>query len=170
MIFLADFSVIKPDFGLIFWTTIIFALFWFLIGKFGFRPIISALKQREDDIQNSLDEAKKARQEMANLKAENEELLIQAREERAMILKEAKQVKEKIIAEAKEKAKDEAKKIVETAKVQIENQKMAAITDLKNQVGIISIEIAEKLLKKELEKDASMKEYVTGLVKDIELN
>jgi F-type H+-transporting ATPase subunit b len=170
MIFLADFSVIKPDFGLIFWTTIIFLLFWTIIGKFGFRPIISALKKREEDIQNSLDEAKKARLEMANLKAENEELLIQAREERAMILKEAKVAKDKIIAEAKEKAKEEAKKIVETAKVQIENQKMAAITDLKNQVGIISIEIAEKLLQKELEKDPAMQAYVGGLVKDIKLN
>ncbi len=170
MIFLADFSVLKPDFGLLFWTTIIFLLFWTLIGKMAFRPIVSALKKREDDIQSALDEAKKARQEMADLKAENEELLIQAREERALILKEANVVKDKIIAEAKEKAKEEAIKIVKTTKEQIEHQKMAAITDLKNQVGIISIEIAEKLIRKELEKDPSMQEYVGTLVKDIKLN
>lgn len=170
MIFLADFSVIKPDFGLLFWTTIIFLLFWLLIGKMAFRPIVSALKKREDDIQNSLDQAKKAHQEMADLKAENEELLIQAREERALILKEAKAAKDKIVAEAKDRAKEEAKIIVEAAKQQIEHQKMAAITDLKNQVGQISIEIAEKLIRKELEKDPSMQEYVGGLVKDIKLN
>ena len=99
MIYLADFSVIKPDFGLIFWTVIIFLLFWFIIGKMAFRPIAEALKKRQQDIQDSLDEAKKARQEMAELKAENEDLLIQAREERAKILKEAKEAQDTIIRE-----------------------------------------------------------------------
>ena len=103
MIFLADFTVIKPDFGLLFWTTIIFLLFWFIIGKFAFRPIAEALKERERDIQDSLDEAKKARQEMANLKSENEALLAQAREERSKILKDAKDARDNIINEAKDK-------------------------------------------------------------------
>jgi len=170
MTFLADFSVIKPDFGLLFWTTIIFLLFWLLIGKFAFRPIAQALKKREDDIQDSLDDAKKTRQDMANLKAENEELLAQAREERTLILKEAKNAKENIINEAKEKAKEEAKRIVAGAKEQIENQKMAAIIEIKNQVGIIAIEIAEKIIRKELQGNATQEAFVNGLVKDIKLN
>lgn len=170
MIFLADFSVIRPDFGLLFWTTIIFLLFWFIIGKYAFRPIAEALKKREDDIQGSLDEAKKARQEMANLKAENEELLALAREERSKILKEAKDIKDNIISEAKDKAKEEAQKIVASAKEQIEHQKMAAMIDLKNQIGKFSLEIAEKVIRKELQTDKSQEEFVNGLVKDIQLN
>jgi F-type H+-transporting ATPase subunit b len=170
MIFLADFSVIKPDFGLLFWTTVIFLLFWFLIGKFAFRPIAEALKKRESDIQNSLDEAKRARQDMANLKAQNEELLVQAREERAQILKEAKEVRENMIAKAKEEAKVEAQKIVANAKEQIENQKMAAITDLKNQVGNMALEIAGKILHKELQGNAAQEQFVNELVKEFKLN
>ena len=109
MIFLIDLSVLKPDVGLIAWTILIFALFWGLMAKFAFRPIINALKKRKSDIQNSLDEAKRVREEMAKMKAENEELLAQAREERAKILKEAKEAGDRIVAEAKDKAKEEAK-------------------------------------------------------------
>ncbi len=170
MIFLIDFTPIKPDFGLLFWTTIIFLLFWFIIGKFAFRPIAEALKRRESDIQNSLDEAKRVRQEMANLKAENEELLILAREERAKILKEAKDAGINLVEEAKAKAKVEAQKIVANAKEQIEHQKMAAITELKNQVGAMALEIAEKVLRKELRGDTAQEAYVNDLVKDIKLN
>lgn len=170
MIFLIDFTPIKPDFGLIFWSTVIFLIFWLLIGKLAFRPIAAALKKRESDIQGSLDEAKRVRQEMANLKAENEALLIQAREERAVILKEAKDAGNRIVDEAKVKAKEEAQKIVASAKEQIENQKMAAITDLKNQVGAMSIQIAEKVLRRELSADAEQEAFVSGLVKEIKLN
>jgi F-type H+-transporting ATPase subunit b len=170
MIFLADFSVIKPDFGLLFWTTIIFLLFWLLIGKFAFRPIAQALKKRENDIQGSLDEAKRTHQEMANLKAENEELLAQAREERTLILKAANNAKDNIINEAKEKAKEEAKRIVAGAKEQIENQKMAALIEIKNEVGKMAIDIAEKVIRKELTDGASQEAFVNGLVKDIKLN
>ncbi|MBI5916094.1 MAG: F0F1 ATP synthase subunit B [Bacteroidetes bacterium] len=170
MIFLSDFSVIKPDFGLLFWTAVIFLLFWFIIGKFAFRPIAAALRKRESDIQGSLDEAKRVRQEMANLKTENEALLVQAREERAKILKEAKDAGTKIVDEAKGKAKEEVQKIVASAKVQIENQKMAAITDLKNQVGAISLEIAEKVIRRELQGNAAQEAFVNDLVKEIKLN
>lgn len=170
MIFLIDFTPIKPDFGLIFWTTIIFLIFWLMIGKFAFRPIAAALKKRESDIQGSLDEAKRVRQEMANLKAENEALLVQAREERAMILKEAKDAGNRLVEEAKIKAKDEAQKIVANAKEQIENQKMAAITDLKNQVGAFSIEIAEKIIRRELSGNTEQESFVNSLVKEIKLN
>ncbi|MAT55734.1 MAG: ATP synthase F0 subunit B [Saprospirales bacterium] len=170
MIFLIDLSVLKPDVGLIAWTILIFALFWGLMAKFAFRPIINALKKRESDIQNSLDEAKRVREEMAKMKAENEELLAQAREERAKILKEAKEAGDRIVAEAKDKAKEEAKKIVTNAKEQIENQKMAAIVELKNQVGKISLEIAEKVIRKQLEGDKQQQAFVEELVKDLKLN
>lgn len=169
-ILLADFSVIKPDFGLLFWTAVIFLLFWFMIGKMAFRPIAEALKERQNDIQDSLDQADKARQEMANLKAENEELLAQAREERTKILKEAKDARDNIINEAKEKAKSDAQRIVADAKEQIENQKMAAMVELKNQVGTMALGIAEKVIRKELAGDSSQQAFVDGLVKEIKLN
>lgn len=167
ILFLADFSPIKPDPGLILWTSVIFLLVWFLLGKLAFRPIQEALKKRERDIQASFDEARKAREEMANLKAENEQLLNLAREERAKMIREATLVKENIIKEAKDKAKEEAKKIVSAAKQEIEHQKMAAITEIKNQVGTMALDIAEKLLKKELKGDAQQEQFVNTLVDEI---
>ncbi len=169
-IILADFSVIRPDFGLLFWTTIIFLLFWYLMSRFAFRPIADALLERQNDIQDSLDEAKKAREEMANLKAENQELLRQAQEERVKILKEAKEAKDSIIAEAKDKAKEDARKIVSDAKLQIENQKMAAVTDMKNQAGQMAINIAEKLLKSELGGEAASEGFVKKLIDEANFN
>ncbi|MEN0005263.1 MAG: F0F1 ATP synthase subunit B [Bacteroidota bacterium] len=169
-LFLADFSPIKPDPGLILWTSVVFLLVWIVLGRFAFRPIQNALKQREDDIQGSLDEAKRAREEMANLKAENEELLAQAREERAKILKEAKAAKESIISEAKVEAKAEAQKIVTNAKQEIENLKMAALTEVKNKVGVMAIDIAEKVLRKDLGDDSGQQAFVGRLVDEIKMN
>jgi F-type H+-transporting ATPase subunit b len=170
MFFLADFSVIKPDPGLLIWTTIIFGIFWFLMSRFAFKPIGESLKKREVDIQNSLDEAKRAREEMSNVKAENEKLLVQAREERLAILKEAKEAKDEIIAEAKERAHVEYKRKVESAIQDIENQKMAAMVTLKNQAGQMAIEIAEKLLRKELANKADQDAYAKSLAESIHLN
>ena len=170
MIFLADFSVIKPDFGLLFWTTIIFALFWFLIGRFAFRPISDALKKREQDIQDALDEAKKAREEMSNLKAENEALLVEARTERAKILKEAKEAATAFEEEERKKTKEKMQKMIADAKQVIENQRMAAVIDVKNQIGLMSIEIAEKLIKKELKGDGTQEQFVKDLVEDLKLS
>ncbi|MCB0640256.1 MAG: F0F1 ATP synthase subunit B [Phaeodactylibacter sp.] len=170
LIFLADFTVIRPEPGLIFWTTVVFALFWFLMSRFAFKPIAAALKQRETDIQGALDEAKKARAEVSNLKAENDALMARAQEERSQILKEAKAAKDEIIAEAKEKAKEEARKIVTDAKEIIENQRMAAVVDLKNQVGNFAIEIAEKLIARELKGKKEHEDFVQQLVDDMKLN
>lgn len=170
VLFLADFSVIKPDPGLVFWTSIVFILVWGILGRMAFGPIQKALKKREDDIQSSLDEARMAREEMGNLKAENEALIRQAQEERANILKEAKEAKEAIVSEAKNKAKEEAQKIVASAKAEIEQQRLAAITDLKNQVGVMAIEIAEKVLRKELQGNKDQEAFVNTLVDEIKLN
>jgi F-type H+-transporting ATPase subunit b len=168
MLFLADFNVLKP--GLLIWTTIIFLLFWFLMSRFAFKPIGEALKKRESDIQDALDQAKKAREEMANLHAQNEKLLAEAREERSQILKEAKEAAEKYITETKEKATAEYKRKVESAIQDIENQKMAALVELKNQAGKMAIDIAEKVLRRELGSKADQEAFAKSLADQIKLN
>ena len=128
--FLADFNVIKPDYGLLIWTTVFFLLFWFLVGKFAFKPIVESLKKRTSDIQDALDEAKKAKEEMQALNSKNEDLIKEAQEQRALIMKEAKAAKDSMINEAKVKAKEEANRIVSSAKAEIEAQKKAALAEL----------------------------------------
>jgi len=170
MIFLADFSVIRPEPGLFVWSVFIFLLFWFLVARFAFKPIAKALKGRENQIQDALDEAKKAREEMQNLNAENEKLLSEARDERLKILNEAKGISDKLIHEAKTKAKEEAGKIVEKAKADIDNQKAEALNEVKNKVGSIALEIAEKVIQKELAKDKGQSDYVNSMIDDLNLN
>jgi F-type H+-transporting ATPase subunit b len=170
MIFLADFSVFRPEPGLLIWTSIIFFIFWFLMARFAFKPIGQALKQRETDIQDALDQAKLARQEMANLQAENEKLMQQAREERSAILKEAKDAKDEIVAEAKERANAEYKRKVESAMHDIENMKLAAITELKNQAGQMAIDIAEKVLQRELANKNDQEKFAQSLVNQVKMN
>ena len=170
MIYLADFSVIKPDFGLFAWSCLIFILFWIVIGRFAFKPIAQALKKREDDIQNALDESVKAREEMAKMQAQNEALLAEARIERSKMLKEAKESKDAIIKEAREGAKGEASKILDNARTEIENQKKAAITELKNQAGLLAIEITERLLREELKDGERQRKLVDSLVQEINLS
>jgi F-type H+-transporting ATPase subunit b len=170
MVFLSDFPLIRPEPGLLFWTTVIFGIFWFLMAKFAVKPINESLKKRELDIQEALDQAKKAREDMANLQAENEKLLALAREERAQILKEAKEAKDEIINEAKERANAEYKRKVESALQDIENQKMAALVELKNKAGQMAIEIAEKILHKALDNKTDQEAYAKSLVDQIKLN
>jgi F-type H+-transporting ATPase subunit b len=170
MLFLVDFSVIKPEPGLLFWTTVIFLIFWYIMSRFAFKPIGEALKRREQDIQDALDEAKKAREEMTHLEAKNEQLLAQAREERAQMLKEAKDAKEQIISEAKERANAEYKRKVESALHDIENHKNAAMVELKNKSGQLAIEIAEKILRKELSNKSEQEAYAKSLADSIQLN
>lgn len=167
---LIDFSVIKPDPGQLFWTTFIFLLFWFIMSRFAFKPIGAALKQREQDIQDALDQAKKTREEMSHLQAENEKLLAQAREERSEILKEARILAEQYTAEMKEKANAEYRRKLESAIQDIENQKMAALVDLKNKAGQMGIEIAEKLLQRELSNKTEQEAFANKLIEEIKLN
>ncbi len=167
---LADFSVIKPDPGLIFWTSIIFIVLWTVLGRMAFKPIQNALKKRDNDIQEALDEAKNAREEMSNVQAENQKLLADAREERARMLKEAKETKSQIVKEAKDQAREEAKKIVTNAQQEIENQRKVAMAELKKEVGAMAIGIAEKVLRKQLAGDKEQEQFVNTLVDDIKLN
>ncbi|MFT4667270.1 MAG: F-type H+-transporting ATPase subunit b [Polaribacter sp.] len=171
MIFLSSaFNPIKPDIGLIFWTTIIFFIFWIMMYKFAFGPIRDALTKRESDIQEALDAAAKAKEDMSNLKSENEKILADARAERSMIMKEAKEARDSMVAEAKEKASAEGKRIVEEARQEIENQKTAAMLEIKNQAGNMALLIAEKIIKKQLVGDAEQENFANGLVKDMKLN
>jgi F-type H+-transporting ATPase subunit b len=170
MIFLADFSPIKPDFGLLFWTTLVFLLVWIPIGRKAFKPILQALKDRETGIADALGSAEKARLEVANMKAENEQILAQAREERMKMLKEAKEQATSIVNESKNVAKEEASKIIVNAKQEIENMKLAVITDVKNQAGTLALEIAEKVIRKELKGNAEQVAFVNTLVKEMNLN
>jgi F-type H+-transporting ATPase subunit b len=170
LFFLAEFTVARPGFGLLFWTFIIFALFWLMVGKFGFTPIKNALKKRNEDIQAALDEAKKAKEEMAQLNADNQRLINEAREERSRMLREAKETGDRMIGEARQKAKDEAQKIVNDARQEIENQKNKAIIEVKNQVGQMSIDIAEKLIRQQMGQTSEQKALVDKLVNEIKLS
>lgn len=167
---LVDFSPLKPDFGLLLWSVVFFLLFWFIIGKLAFKPIIKALKDRQDEIQNSLDSAKIARAEMANLKAENEKILAEAREEKMNIIKEAKESATILVTEARDKAKEEAQRLLQQAKSDIENAKKAAMVDVKNEIGVMALQIAEKVIRKELTGDKANTDYVNKLVDEVSKN
>ncbi len=167
---LISFSPLQPTPGLAFWSVLIFCIFWFMMYKAAFKPITEALKKRDQGIQDSLDAAKAAREEMNNLKAENEQILEQARTERTAMLAEAKEMKAKMINEAKEKAQDEAKRILASATQEIENKKQAAMIEVKNEVGTMALDIAEKVIRKELKGDAAQVSFVDKLVQDIKLN
>ena len=170
MMFLVDFSPIKPDFGLFFWTLLIFGVFFFLLSKFAFKPMVQAMKDREDSIRDSLASADRARAEMANLKSENEALLAKAKEERALMLKEAKENATNIVGEAKNAAKVEANKIMANAQIEIGNMKQSALTEVKNQVGNMALDIAEKVIRKELKGDSAQVAFVNTLAKEMNLN
>jgi len=166
----ARFWPILPEPGLIFWTILIFFLFWMLMSRFAFKPIADALAKRNGDIEDALKTAEQARLEMANLKSENEKLLSEAREERAKMLKEAKETGNATIEEAKEKARQEAQKIITNARQEIENQKLQAMKEVKNEAGNMALEIAEKVIRRELKGDASQTSFVNDLVNEIKLN
>lgn len=156
--------------SLIFWTTIIFILFFILLRKFAWKPILGAVKGREDSINNALASAESARKEMQNLKSDNERILQEARLERDILLKEAREMKEKMIADSKHEAQVQGQRMIEQAKAAIENEKNAAMAELKSQVSSLSLDIAEKLLKDELSnKDAQMK-LVDKMLGDAKLN
>ena len=163
-------ELVTPGLGLIFWSTLSFLLVLFLLTKFAWRPILDTIKEREEAIENALRTAEKAQEEIENLKAFNENILREAKAERDNILKAGREAKDAIISEAKEKAQVEADKIIAQAKETIENQKMAAITELKNQVAKLSIEIAEKILREHLSDDQKQKALVKSMVDEINLN
>ena len=158
------------SFGLFFWQTLIFLLLVFLLRKFAWKPILDAVNEREEGIKNALLSAENAKRDMQNLKSDNEKLLAEARVERDVILKEAREIKDKIVSEAKDEAQVQAGKMIEQAKAAINSEKNAAMTELKNQVSTLSIEIAEKVLKDELSNKESQTKLVEKMLGDVKLN
>lgn len=169
MIFLAS-SLASPAVGTVFWTTIIFLMFLFLLTKFAWKPILSAVKARDEIIKSSLESAEKAREDMKRLQADNEAILKKAREERENILKEARDVRDKMINEAKGKASEEAEKLIEKAREAIEREKEKALSEIHSEVAFLSVEIASKLLGEKLKESDQQNKLITGYLKEIDKN
>lgn len=163
-------QLVMPDTGLLIWMFITFMIVLILLRKFAWNPILKMIKEREDSIDGALKSAERAKEEMRNLQSDNEKILAQARNERDTMLKEARDMKDNIVGEAKTKAKEEADKILASAREAIQNEKMAAITELKNQVALLSVEIAEKILKRELSDENKQRDLIGDLLKDTKLN
>ncbi|HEX5654788.1 MAG TPA: F0F1 ATP synthase subunit B [Chitinophagaceae bacterium] len=163
-------KLLTPEIGLLAWTLLAFLIVFFLLRKLAWPAIIKGLRDRENSINESLATAERVKAEMAQMKSENEALLAKAREERAQLLKEARETKDRIINEAKEQAKAEAGKIVTEAQSAINAQKMAALTEVKNQVGKLVIEVSEKVLRKELGNKDAQETHIKGLVDEVKLN
>ena len=156
--------------SLIFWTTIIFVVFFILLAKFAWKPILTAVKNREESINNALVAAESARLEMQNLTADNERILQEARMERDALLKEAREMKDQIIADSKKEAQEQGLKMIEQAKNAIQLEKNAAMAELKSQVSTLSLDIAEKLLKEELSNKEAQTKLVEKMLGDVKLN
>jgi F-type H+-transporting ATPase subunit b len=170
MLLLELHPLVTPGIGLIFWTTLSFLILLLVLRKFAWKPILTAVKERDLSIEVALQQAEKAREEMARLTSDNQKLLNEAKEERARIIKEAKDLGEKIISEHKEKALTEFNKKVGEATREIQNQKMAALTEVKNSAGLLAVEVAERILKKELSNKKAQEDYASELVEDFKLN
>ena len=158
------------SYGLFFWQAIILVILIVLLAKFAWKPILAALAAREEGISNALLAAENAKKEMQNLKADNEKLLAEARAERDLMMKEAREIKEKMIADAKSEAQGQGEKMIESAKATIESEKNAAMAELKNQVSSLSLEIAETLLKGELSNKEAQTKLVEKMLGDAKLN
>lgn len=163
-------ELLIPEVGLVIFQSIAFLILLFLLAKFAWKPTLAAIKEREQSIDEALNKAELARQEMARLSSQNEDLMKQAREERDQILKEAKTLKDGIVNEAKTQAQTEGAKLIEKARIEIENQKKAALAELKGQVSALSLDIAERVLRSQLDDKAKQQELVNKLLKDVELN
>lgn len=163
-------DLVTPGIGMIFWTTLFFLVLLLILRRFAWPAILSAVHARNDSIRKALESAEKAREEMTKLQASNEKILAEAKAERDAMMKDARDVKDKIISEAKEKASEEASKLLRNAREAIQNEKASAITEMKEQMALLSVDIAEKILKQKLSGDKEQKALVEKLVDDIDLN
>jgi F-type H+-transporting ATPase subunit b len=169
MIFLAN-SLVTPAVGTLFWSAFIFILFFLLLAKFAWKPILNAVKARDEMIRGSLESAEKAKEEMLKLNSDNEIILRKAREERELILKEAREVRDKLISEAKGKATEEAEKLIEKARTGIENEKLKALSEIHEQVATLSVDIASKLLGEKLKPSGEQAKLIDNYLKEIDFN
>jgi F-type H+-transporting ATPase subunit b len=168
MILLSN-SLVSPSIGTIFWSVLIFLIFFGILAKFGWKPILAAIKARDEMIKGSLESAERAREEMKKLQSDNEAILRKAREEREEILKEARDVRDKLISEAKGKATDEAEKLIEKARLGIESEKRKALSEIREQVAGLSVDIASKLLGEKLKQTDEQSKLIDNYLKDIDL-
>ena len=162
-------SLVQPAFGLVFWMTLSFLTVLFILARFAWKPILTSLREREQGIEDALNESKRMREEMGRMQASNEEMMRQAREEREQLLKEARDIRDREIADAKARAKAEADALLGRAREDIRNEKNAAITEMKNQVAELSIQIAERILKEKLGDAAAQKALVDKVINEADL-
>jgi F-type H+-transporting ATPase subunit b len=163
-------NLLTPDLGLFFWNLVAFLIVLIILKKFAWKPILEALKERELGIADAISTAERVKVEMSQLKSENEILMAKAREERGVILKEAKEFSDRMISDAKDKAKVEYGKIVADAQAAIQQQKNAALIDVKNQVGALVIEVSEKILRRELGNKLEQEKFINQLAEEANLN
>ncbi|MDY0905885.1 F0F1 ATP synthase subunit B [Pedobacter sp. CFBP9032] len=163
-------ELVTPSIGLVFWTALAFICLLILLRKLAWKPILGAIHEREQSIDEALNKAELAKQEMIRLTTQNQDLMHQARAERDEILKEAKTLKDGILNEAKKQAQLEGAKLIEKAKIEIENQKKVALAEVKGQVSTLSLEIAERVLRNQLDDKGKQEALVANLLKDVELN
>lgn len=163
-------DLVTPGIGMIFWSTLFFLVLLFILGKFAWPAILTAVKARNESIRLALESADKAKEEMAQLQASNELILAEAKAERDALMKDAKEVKENLIADARQQASEEAKKLVQNAREAIQTEKAAALDDMKVQIAGLSVEIAEKILRSKLEESKAQKELVDKLINEADLN
>lgn len=162
--------LVLPDIGLVFWNTIAFLVLLIVLGKFAWKPMLKAIAERESGIEDALLRADKMKAEIAAMQNENEALLAKAREQRAGMIKDAKETADKMVSEAKDKAKQEYERIISDAQLAITQQKNAALTEVKNQVGSLVVEVAEKILRKELSNKAEQESYIKQIAEGVKLN
>ena len=170
MFVLAEFNVLRPEPGLFFWSVLFFLIFWFMIAKFAFKPIANALIIRENHIQDALLDASKAKEELRTIQEENTRMMEEARAQRSQMMKEAKNQSNKMVEDAKENAREEATKLLAQANVEIENQKKAALHDVKNQITALALEVSERVIQRNLSDDKEQVRLISELVDDIHLS
>jgi F-type H+-transporting ATPase subunit b len=163
-------DLLTPGFGLFFWTLLAFLAVFFILKKFAWKPILSALEERETGIADSIAAAEKVKKEMGQMQAENEKIMMEARAERAAMLKEAKDTRDSIVSKAKEETKIVADRMIAEARQQIEQQKMAALTEVKNEIGGLALEVAEKVLRKHLSTAESQNSFASMMAEEIKMN
>ncbi|WP_372754830.1 F0F1 ATP synthase subunit B [Labilibaculum sp.] len=163
-------GLVTPELGTFIWMLLAFGIVLLILAKYAWKPILNALKEREQSIEDALSSAEHAKEEMATLQAGNEKILQEARKEREAMLKEAKEMGENVVREAKQKATIEADKIIESARLNIESEKSAALNEIKAQVALLSIEIAEKILRQQFTDDQQQKDYFKKLMDEVKLN
>ena len=162
-------DLVTPDIGLLVWTTISFAILYLILKKFAWGPSLGAVSESEQSIKDALDAANKAKEEVENLKADNEKILNEARAEKEAMLKEAREIKSKLIADAEEEAKNKSEKMVDAAKTAIENEKNAAMSELRKTVVELSVGIAEKVISEELDDKNKQLKIIEDMLEDSKL-